>query len=129
MNPILKTITILSLFLSLQLLAATQESKLNASDASAQAYFGSAVSVSGNTKTNDHVIYREIRTRPGDLFNRSDLIRSQRDGEDCVNCCHCHANQYRHEQRKPQVVGSVAHQKRCDRAHKQDAFNTKIDYA
>jgi len=37
------------------------------------------VSVSGNTKTNDHVIYREIRTRPGDLFNRSDLIRSQRE--------------------------------------------------
>ena len=24
--------------------------------------------VKGNTKTNDHVIYREIRTRPGDLF-------------------------------------------------------------
>ena len=37
------------------------------------------VSVSGNAKTNDHVIYREIRTRPGDLFNRSDLIRSQRE--------------------------------------------------
>ena len=37
------------------------------------------VSVSGNTKTNDHVIFREIRTRPGDLFNRSDLIRSQRE--------------------------------------------------
>ncbi len=37
------------------------------------------VNVSGNTKTNDHVIYREIRTRPGDLFNRSDLMRSQRE--------------------------------------------------
>jgi outer membrane protein insertion porin family len=37
------------------------------------------VTVTGNTKTNDHVIYREIRTRPGDLFNRSDLIRSQRE--------------------------------------------------
>ena len=37
------------------------------------------ISVSGNTKTNDHVIFREIRTRPGDLFNRSDLIRSQRE--------------------------------------------------
>jgi outer membrane protein insertion porin family len=37
------------------------------------------VSVSGNTKTNDHVIYREIRTRPGDLFNRSDVIRTQRE--------------------------------------------------
>lgn len=37
------------------------------------------VTVTGNTKTNDHVIFREIRTRPGDLFNRSDLIRSQRE--------------------------------------------------
>jgi outer membrane protein insertion porin family len=35
--------------------------------------------VSGNTKTNDHVILREIRTRPGDLFRRSDVIRSQRE--------------------------------------------------
>lgn len=37
------------------------------------------VSVIGNTKTNDRVIYRELRTRPGDLFNRSDLMRSQRE--------------------------------------------------
>jgi outer membrane protein insertion porin family len=37
------------------------------------------VSVMGNTKTNDRVIYRELKTRPGDLFNRSDLMRSQRD--------------------------------------------------
>jgi len=37
------------------------------------------VTVSGNTKTNDHVILREIRTRPGMLFSRSDIIRSQRD--------------------------------------------------
>jgi outer membrane protein insertion porin family len=37
------------------------------------------VSVVGNTKTNDHVIYREIRTRPGDLFSRSDVIRTQRE--------------------------------------------------
>lgn len=37
------------------------------------------VSISGNTKTNDHVILREIRTRPGMLFSRSDIIRSQRD--------------------------------------------------
>jgi outer membrane protein insertion porin family len=37
------------------------------------------VSVSGNTKTNDHVIMREIRTRPGQLFSRNDIIRSQRD--------------------------------------------------
>ena len=31
----------------------------------------------GNTKTNDHVIMREIRTKPGELFSRSDIIRSQ----------------------------------------------------
>ncbi|MFN6943370.1 MAG: outer membrane protein assembly factor BamA [Cytophagaceae bacterium] len=37
------------------------------------------VSVSGNTKTNDHVILREIRTLPGQKFSRSDLIRSQRE--------------------------------------------------
>ena len=37
------------------------------------------VSVIGNTKTNDHVIMREIRTRPGDLFNRSLIIRSNRE--------------------------------------------------
>ena len=33
----------------------------------------------GNTKTNDHVIMRELRTRPGDLFKRSDIMRSQRE--------------------------------------------------
>ena len=37
------------------------------------------VTVSGNTRTNDHVILREIRTRPGQLFSRSDMIRSQRE--------------------------------------------------
>lgn len=37
------------------------------------------VTVSGNTKTNDHVIMREIRTRPGQLFRRSDVQRSMRE--------------------------------------------------
>ncbi len=37
------------------------------------------VTVSGNDKTNDHVIYREIRTRPGQLFRRSDIIRTVRE--------------------------------------------------
>ena len=37
------------------------------------------VNVMGNTKTNDHVIMREIRTKPGDLFNRSLIMRSQRE--------------------------------------------------
>ena len=35
--------------------------------------------IKGNYKTNEHVIRREIRTRPGDLFNRNDIIRSQRE--------------------------------------------------
>ncbi|MES2798737.1 MAG: outer membrane protein assembly factor BamA [Bacteroidota bacterium] len=38
-----------------------------------------SVFISGNTKTNDHVIRREIRTKPGDLFNRNDIIRTQRE--------------------------------------------------
>lgn len=37
------------------------------------------VVVQGNAKTNDHVVYREIRTRPGDLFSRTDIIRTQRE--------------------------------------------------
>jgi len=37
------------------------------------------VTIVGNTKTNDHVIRRELRTNPGDLFSRSDIIRSQRE--------------------------------------------------
>ncbi len=35
--------------------------------------------ITGNTKTNEYVIRREIRTKPGDLFNRNDIIRTQRD--------------------------------------------------
>ena len=37
------------------------------------------VVIKGNLKTNDHVIRREIRTKPGDLFNRNDIIRTQRE--------------------------------------------------
>lgn len=35
--------------------------------------------ITGNTKTNDHVIRREIRSKPGSLFNRSDIMRTQRE--------------------------------------------------
>ncbi len=35
--------------------------------------------IKGNTKTSEHVIRREIRTKPGDLFNRNDIIRTQRE--------------------------------------------------
>jgi len=37
------------------------------------------VTVSGNDKTNDHVIFRELRVKPGDLFSRSAIIRSIRE--------------------------------------------------
>lgn len=37
------------------------------------------VTLSGNTKTYDHVVLREIYTRPGQLFSRSDVIRSVRE--------------------------------------------------
>ena len=37
------------------------------------------VTVSGNTKTNDHVIMRELRTKPGQIFRRSDIMRTQRE--------------------------------------------------
>jgi outer membrane protein insertion porin family len=37
------------------------------------------VTVKGNTKTNDKVVLREIRTKPGELFNRADIIRTQRE--------------------------------------------------
>jgi len=37
------------------------------------------VTVSGNTKTNDYVIMREVRTKPGQLFSRADIIRTQRE--------------------------------------------------
>jgi len=35
------------------------------------------VTVVGNTKTKDHVIYRELRTTPGSLFRKTDVMRSQ----------------------------------------------------
>ncbi len=37
------------------------------------------INISGNTKTNDHVVLREIRTLPGQKFSRADLIRTQRE--------------------------------------------------
>lgn len=37
------------------------------------------VSIRGNSKTNDKVILREIRTKPGDIFNKSDIMRTQRE--------------------------------------------------
>jgi outer membrane protein insertion porin family len=37
------------------------------------------VTISGNERTKDHVIRRELRTIPGELFSRTDLIRSQRE--------------------------------------------------
>ncbi|MFC4722489.1 outer membrane protein assembly factor BamA [Geojedonia litorea] len=42
------------------------------------AYFNT-VSVTGNDKTNDHVIYRELRTKPGQLYSKSNVIRTIRE--------------------------------------------------
>lgn len=37
------------------------------------------VTLVGNTRTNDHVIMREVRTRPGSLYNRSEVQRTIRE--------------------------------------------------
>ena len=37
------------------------------------------VTIAGNEKTKDYVIRRELRTMPGELFNRSEIIRSVRE--------------------------------------------------
>ncbi len=37
------------------------------------------VVIRGNNKTNEHVVRREIRTKPGQLFSKSELIRSVRE--------------------------------------------------
>lgn len=42
------------------------------------AYFNK-ISVTGNEKTNDHVIYRELRTKPGQLYSKENIIRTIRE--------------------------------------------------
>lgn len=42
------------------------------------AYFNN-VSVTGNETTNDHVVYRVLRTRPGQLYSKSNVLRSYRE--------------------------------------------------
>ncbi len=37
------------------------------------------VTVVGNTKTNDHVIYRELRTRPGQKYSKRNVVRTIRE--------------------------------------------------
>jgi len=37
------------------------------------------IKIFGNDRTKEHVIRRELRTMPGELFSRSDIIRSQRE--------------------------------------------------
>jgi outer membrane protein insertion porin family len=39
----------------------------------------SNVTLTGNTKTYDHVVLRELYTRPGQLYSRSDVVRSMRE--------------------------------------------------
>ena len=33
----------------------------------------------GNDRTNDHVVYRQIRTNPGYLYSKADIIRTIRE--------------------------------------------------
>ena len=42
------------------------------------AYFNK-ISVVGNTRTNDHVIYRELRTKPGELYSKDKVVRTVRE--------------------------------------------------
>jgi outer membrane protein insertion porin family len=42
------------------------------------AYFNK-IEVKGNDKTNDRVIYREIRTKPGQKYSKEDIVRSLRE--------------------------------------------------
>ncbi|WP_353082998.1 outer membrane protein assembly factor BamA [Flavobacterium sp.] len=42
------------------------------------AYFNK-ISVVGNDKTNDKVIYRELRTKPGEKYSKDDLVRTIRE--------------------------------------------------
>ena len=37
------------------------------------------ISVVGNDRTNDHVIYRELRTRPGELYSKALVVRTVRE--------------------------------------------------
>ncbi|MEM7102122.1 MAG: outer membrane protein assembly factor BamA [Bacteroidota bacterium] len=37
------------------------------------------VVIKGNDRTHDHVVRRELRTKPGEKFSRADIIRSQRE--------------------------------------------------
>lgn len=37
------------------------------------------VVIHGNTKTNEHIIRRELRTKPGELFSKAEIMRSQRE--------------------------------------------------
>ena len=42
------------------------------------AYFNK-ISVVGNTRTNDHVIYRELRSKPGELYSKDKVVRTVRE--------------------------------------------------
>jgi len=37
------------------------------------------ITTTGNTKTNDHVLYRNIRTRPGEVYSKEKIIRTLRE--------------------------------------------------
>jgi outer membrane protein insertion porin family len=44
-----------------------------------KAVYFDKISVVGNDRTNDHVIYRELRTRPGELYSKENVVRTVRE--------------------------------------------------
>ncbi len=65
-DPIEKTVTTDSIDLEIQIFEGPQATI-------------DRVVIKGNDRTHEHVIRRELRTKPGQKFSRSDIIRSQRE--------------------------------------------------
>jgi len=65
-DPIEKTVTTDSIDLEIQIFEGPQATI-------------DRVVIKGNDRTHEHVVRRELRTKPGQKFSRSDIIRSQRE--------------------------------------------------
>jgi len=42
-------------------------------------FYFNDITVVGNDRTNDHVIYRELRTRPGQIYSKKNIVRTLRE--------------------------------------------------
>jgi len=65
-DPVEKTVTTDSIDLEIQIFEGPQATI-------------DRVVIAGNDRTHEHVVRRELRTKPGQKFSRSDIIRSQRE--------------------------------------------------